>query len=281
MISAVDLRPRERTEPPRIPWRLPVRHFSASSLAMAATCPEQYRQRYIRGVREKTSGARLLGSAVHGALAINFDQKQRTGIDLSESDIAQAYGEAWDKETKKATEGIEWKTDPNETHAKGLQMATLYLAEVAPRIQPLAVEQEFRERLIAGLPPLVGYIDLVTEQGMVDYKTSAKKISQAKPGWRLQARIYQAVRPVDFSWHILTKTIAPQVFTPLEAAGLWLPYSEKAIDSAKGYIHDLAWTLNYYYVALGEDRPWPTTGTSQERACIMCSFRDVCPAWRV
>lgn len=266
------------TEKARIPWRLPVKHFSASSLKMGAECPEKFRQRYLLKTHETKTPNLVVGSAFHGALAFNFESKIKTGVDLDESDLQDAYAESWASACRR--EEIDWQgEDPRVFLDQGYELTKLYVAQVAPRIQPLAVEQSFRVRAIEGVPvPLHGFIDLITPSGFVDYKTSARKITQMKSEWLLQGRIYQMVKPVEFSWHVIAKTKEPTIWTPLEAPGLALPYRDNAIQAMKTYIRDLAFTLNYYYVYLGPGEPWPTNGIPSNN-CARCSYLPHCPGW--
>lgn len=286
MISAVDISVRgAERETPRLPWRLPVSHLSASSLAMGAECPEKFRQRYVLHKKEQPGLNRVLGSAIHKALAENFDWKLARGKDLDAPATETAFLQAFTKECETATNenggSPGWALTDEKLAAQDVGRAVVlkYLAEVAPRITPLAVEARFHEQLIPGLPkPIMGFIDLVADSGVIDYKSSTRKVSVAKSAWRLQGWIYQMKIPRPFQWHILTKTKEPAVYTPLEFEGLAMPYVRARVDWARRYVFDLANGLNYYYCTLGADQPWPTTGLAVD-TCGRCSFKKDCPAW--
>lgn len=278
MLTASDLRPHEAAAPGALTWQLPIKHFSASSIAKAS-CPEQWRQRYILKKQESRSGALVVGSAVHATFQENFTKKLVTGVDLDPGTIADVYDASWKKEV--ARDDVDWGKDSADTvRAKGLQMVSVYMDTVAPRLEPLAVEQKFLAPLVPGLPlPIMGFIDLVVPGRGIDYKTAARAVRGVKPEWRFQGLIYQMVKPFSFEWHVLTKTKEPQVFTPLDAPDLSLAYDPRRVAAMQKFVRTVGWTLNYFYVTLGWDHPWPTMGVYTDGKCHRCAWMKDCSAW--
>src|SRR3954463_13790861 len=73
-----------------------IRHFSPSSIRMLKVCPEQYRQRYILGKKERPGEALTLGSSVHAAMAFNLEQKIESHEDLPEAEVLEYFhDQAW------------------------------------------------------------------------------------------------------------------------------------------------------------------------------------------
>jgi hypothetical protein len=264
-------------------WQLPVRHLSASSIGLASKCPEQWRRKHLLKEEDVASTALVIGNAFHETVRRNFETKMKEGVDLPEAEVTEVFLDCWNTHVAKQLErgGIDWGTsNPSEAALKALQISKQYIAEVAPRIMPLAVEQRFNAKLIPGLPvPILGFIDLVTEGMVVDYKTSSRAIKSMKADWMIQGRIYQMVTGKDFGWHVITKAKEPSIWTPLESPDLLLPYSSQGIEEAQRHVRTIGWTLNHYYLTLGWENPWPTSGL-YSGACAMCPMVRACPAWK-
>lgn len=281
MLTAADFRvDTEAASPEALTWQLPVRHFSASSIS-TVLCPEQWRQQYLLKKPRSSSAALVIGTAVHDTLAVNFRQKLQSGVDIDAGTVVEVYETIWPLAVKDKGE-VDWgKYTKADRKAKGQQIVSAYIAEVAPRLEPIAVEQQFLARIIPGLPvPVKGYVDLVVPGRVIDYKTSSRAVRTAKSEWMPQGRIYQMVYPYDFEWHVATTAAQVQLLTPLDAPDLSMRYSLEGIRNAQVMVRDAAWLLNYLYVVLGPERPWPTLGVYTDRSCVFCSFRRDCPAWR-
>lgn len=250
---------------------------------MLQRCPEQFRQRYILGRKEPPGEARVLGSAVHVALEHNWQQKIDSHEDVPAQELEEFYAdEAWPSTLERVGgQGeVVWDSQPEQARDLGLLMTRAYRASTTQRVQPIAVEQ-WGETRIEGLPvPLVGRIDVETETSIVDTKTSKAKRTSLKPDWRLQARVYQLLRPgkaVDY--HVLTKAKQPTVWTPLEAEDLTMLYTHRLAEKTAQHILELASLANYLWELKGPDQPWPQLGIGHDWACSYCGYRSTCPAW--
>lgn len=267
---------------PKSDWALPpkIRHFSASSLGMLQRCPEQYRQRYILGRKERPKVAMVLGSATHGAVEFNYRQKIDSGVDLPLKEVVDYFH---DESVPKAiardggVEEIVWENEsPDDIHARGDKMIRVYHENVVRTVQPVAVELEQRVP-VPGVPiPMYGFVDCDTENVTIDLKTSARAVSNLKPAWRMQGRIYQLMRGKPVHWHVLTSAKEPKTITPLDAEGLLQPLAEK--EQTEKLIRTLAWMLSDIYARFGPDEPWPMTGVAGD-ACSWCGMRKTCSAW--
>lgn len=137
-------------------------HFSYSQLNMFNRCPQQYKYRYIDGIKTPPGLPMASGKAIHEAFEFNSKYKMRTEEDMPLSDILDAASTAHDREmqdvedaTKKA-KGV----DKDENAA----ITTLYRNRHAPAIEPIAVEYPFRVVLEddedgSDYLPVIGYID--------------------------------------------------------------------------------------------------------------------------
>lgn len=273
------------------PWLLPLRHFSATSLKMALTCPEQYRQRYILGKKERPGAGAIQGSADHAAHEYNFAQKIASGVDLPTTEVVDRYQHAWEFELETRGDQVDWRGQkPDEIRAHGEKMVTLYREEVAPRIQPVAVEWEFELPLETVPIPLYGKLDLLagdqgdlTPERIIERKTSARTEKKPKAAWKLQGELYQMVAAAELKvalpieWHVVTKLKTPTVLTPLTPdTQLYRPFSGIAAENMRKLVEKQAWVLNAYYAKFGPDEPWPGEGIVHDWACSFCGFQKAC-----
>ena len=267
-------------------WLLPIQHLSASSLGMLARCPEQFRQRYVLGKKERPGEALVIGTAVHLAAEENFKQKIESFTDLPAAHLIQWYDDVGFPsavaERQERGEEVAWDTDPEGARRRGRVITGAYHSQVAPRVQPISVET--RVEADFGLPvPVIGYADVETEPTVIDIKTGKTARRQIKPEWRIQAAVYSTItlKPIDF--HCVSaseKQFRPAVFTPLEAPDLsvWLPPEARA--ETQRNVRAMAWMAHHFMETLGPDEPWPTIGQVHPWACGWCAFKPECPAWK-
>lgn len=234
------------------------------------------------GRKEAPGQTRILGSAVHDALAFNFGSKILTGEDqVRDTIMAYYHDSAWPDQVAKH-EDILWEDKPDDVMGLGWRLVDVYMNQVAHRVTPVDVEVQVNFR-VPGVPvDIVGVVDLVQTDGkpLIDFKTSSRRTSVMKPEWRLQGRIYSYAyqRPID--WHVLTKGKNVDVVTSLEAPALLQPYNVILGEQTVKLISDLAWTANDFYKRFGE-RDWPAFGIGHQWRCgKYCAYTTDCPAWR-
>lgn len=272
---------KEEAEEEAQPWLLPVQHFSPSALGMLLRCPEQYRQRYVLGRKERPTSNLTLGTAIHSAIIDhNLGQKIESHEDVPLKQLLEYYNdEGWPKAIERdgGAEEIVWRAPQDDTRLTGAQMVALYHGSVAPRVQPTEIEKEVT--LEVGLPvPIHGRIDVVTAPAVIDVKSSARKVSTIKPAWRLQGGIYMLFENRHVDWHLVTSTKAPAVVTPLESEAMRQPYTREAVRSTLQMVDRLAWMANAFMGKYGHDHPWPMVGYATD-ACGWCGFQKYCAAW--
>lgn len=273
-----------------VPWNLGdyLEHFSATSLALLGGCPEQFRYRYILKKPETPGEARITGSAVHYAVERNMRQKIASGEDLPLAELLdwhadEGFEHILEREQEKTGLDVMWDRDSSEQNAR--TRSALMIAEdhklVAPRIQPLAVEEWFEADM--GLPvPIVGRLDIVRRKSAIDKKTGKAARRKPKGEWMYQAACYQEVtrKPVEF--HHIAVTMAKHsitVTTPLESEAMLVSLPFRQHEQVRHTLQVLVQLACFYMDTFGPDEPWPTFGRFDEWRCDWCSFRDVCPAW--
>jgi hypothetical protein len=277
-------------------WALPQTHLSATQVAMFMRCPEQYRQRYILGVKEAPGAALVVGNGFHFAQETNFRQKIESHEDLPVEKIEEAFHAGWEREVEKygGVNEIAWdeREKPDTLRAKGARLAAAYRTQVSPVLQPEAVELEFLTA-VPGVPvPFKGYIDFVgtRENGVpwddgydstdlvVDYKTSSKTVRELKPDWGIQARLYQMETGRRVEYHVAVKTKDPAIITPTDAPGLALEPTETALAVTAELLARVSKQMEHLYAEFGPDMAWPGAIT-HPWACGFCGFRQHCKWW--
>ncbi len=157
-------------------------------------CDCQAKWWYRSGLKEpETRGSSLaVGSAVHKALAENFRQKIETKEDLPIEGLLAVYAGAWEEEAEACT----WIAgeDAEDLRLGGGMLLAKYLDEVAPRIEPAAVDVQVSGAV--GGVNVAGWVDLRDVDGrVIDFKTAAKKPSEIRADYRRQVATYSLIDP--------------------------------------------------------------------------------------
>lgn len=268
--------PRERTGHPILG-----EHLSPSQIKTFQRCPEQWRQRYILGIKTAPGIALIHGDADHTAHEVNFRQKIASREDLPVADVTDAFSDAL--ETRVALELEEWgevdgvgdgKAKLGEIKDVGVRMVRAYHQFASPQIQPTHVELAISLTNTAIPVPVIGYIDVVTADLGIERKTSAR--ASFDQSWRAQSLFYAAwlKRPVDI--HVTTKAKATRVIT-----GEWtVEATPAAIDGILELYAAVAHQIIDTAERFGLDQPWPGRITDRD-ACGWCGYRPRCRWWRV
>jgi hypothetical protein len=185
--------------------------LSPSQVRCFMDCQTRWWFKYGLQYPDPPTGSLSLGRAVHASLGQNFVQKVETHADLPTAGVLALFREAWAMER----EQTEFHDDesPKELAATGEALIAKYMDEVAPVIEPAAVELRV-EGEIAGVK-VQGWIDLLDVEGrIVDVKTARARPTSIEPMHRFQATTYCQLMPgasgkgrID----TLVKTKRPQV----------------------------------------------------------------------
>jgi hypothetical protein len=184
-----------------------------SSLNTALRCGEQFRRRYIEGHIIPPGIAAGRGTGVHKANEINLKQKVVTKKDLPVSDLQDAARDGFKYAFRNGVylpkeEEAEKNKLLNEGLNDCLRLTKLYRNEVAPQVQPIAIEEPFS--IDVGLPLLLdGRIDYQEDKTVHDLKSTGKSWSKDQIQKEIQPVFYsfvheheRGVRP-RFIYHIL------------------------------------------------------------------------------
>lgn len=167
-----------------------------SHLGMFLRCAAQFERRYILGEIIPPGIAARRGSAAHKAAQINHEQKLHSHEDLPVDTLQDAARDHYVKLIKE--EGVFISKDdlPEKEKLLGagldasVRLTRLYRETLAPQIQPVLVEEKLEVDVGLDLP-LVGIIDLTTEDGSLeDIKTADKSKNQSMADTSLQLSMY-------------------------------------------------------------------------------------------
>ena len=157
------------------------------------------------------NGNLALGRAVHWALAQNFTQKIETYEDLPLLGVLALFREAWAFESDQAE--FRDDEDPSQLAFAGEALVGKYLDEVAPAVEPAAVELHV-EGEIGGVR-VQGFIDVLDVDGrIIDIKTAKAGPSGIDPMNRFQVATYRQLAPAASGkgrLDTLVKTKTPKI----------------------------------------------------------------------
>ena len=170
---------------------LPSDHYSPSQSGMYRKCGEQYRLRYVEGLRMPPAGAMLTGTGVHDGAAARHIERMNHDTEMPRQDVIDVSVASFDDRLD--DEGIELRGEEAtigkeivvaEARDKTAILAGGYSDLIAPQVpHPIAVEERFELDVEALGIKLVGIMDLAQDvEGLVameDLKTGKKKHGQA------------------------------------------------------------------------------------------------------
>lgn len=173
--------------PPRKP------HISYSQINMFLRCPRQYEFRYVNGLKFPPGAALLLGKTWHAGIETNYKQKMETGKDLPIEQMKDIFSDNLNQSAEQEEYVFREGESLDSVKDVGIQITELHHKAIAPKVEPLLVEKEFRLPLKNRNKDLLGYIDLVDGKNgifIVDNKSKSKTPSQREFDGDLQFSIY-------------------------------------------------------------------------------------------
>lgn len=139
------------------------RKISASQAGSYKRCPQAWAYRYIHGLKIAPAWA-IKGRAQHKGLEHNYAQKIETHEDAPLADVLDAFRTDVEKSFTGGEEEV--VLFPNDSKARivdeGVAGLTTFQKSIAPKVQPIMVEQWVEMTLPWG-PTLLGVIDCVDD----------------------------------------------------------------------------------------------------------------------
>jgi CRISPR/Cas system-associated exonuclease Cas4 (RecB family) len=217
-----------------------IEHLSHSSVNLYLTCARAWKYRYVERVQTPTASALAFGSAFHEAVGqyIVGNATLEEGLRIPVHAIwlgkwadkmeSQHDDIAWEENSPEDFKDLALRMLVGELEVTGggpkrkVRNASVLLNDFKPLIENGApAVEKYVQFTVPGVPiPIVGYIDLILEDGTpVDFKTAAKAWYAAKAHAELQPAFYLAalsqngyfVPDNKFLYVVFTKTKTPKV----------------------------------------------------------------------
>lgn len=216
-----------------------LKYISASRLKCWQGCRRQFYYRYVERIETPTAPALFLGQAVHELLRLHNWSYWRDDPHDPEK-LRRELLDWWEREAPAAR--VAWKKPEDESKAReqAWSLFETYLEQQPADLagKPEGVEVRVDCDLGRGLPPLVGFLDLVRSPGIIiDYKTAARSPDGSMATiqhvtqlccYALAYREATGQTESGFELHYLIKTKQPKVvvhsldpMTPAQEAGLF------------------------------------------------------------
>lgn len=232
--------------------------ISNSQIGMWLRCPRQWEFRYIKGLKLPPKGVMVQGTAYHGALKKNFENKIQTKEDLSISDILDAFDSSWNEAVSlDGKEQVDWEErDADDLKDEGANCVSIYHKKMVADIDPVSVEQRVEMPIGKDLT-CVGYIDLETKNNIIDHKLRGRSMNQADADRDTQALTYCLMQEKkNFAFHVMVKKKFPEV----------------QVVSVKKTVKDIEWWLESVKQIAAQIRtgicpPNPTGWWCSEKFC--------------
>jgi RecB family exonuclease len=166
--------------------------LSPSQVRSFMDCQARWWFKYGLQQPDPTTGSMAFGRAVHAALTQNFAQKTESYEDLPITGVLALFREAWALECQHTE--FRDDEDPTQLAREGEALVTKYMDEVAPGVEPAAVELRV-EGEIAGVR-VQGWIDVLDVEGrIIDLKTAKVSPSGIEPMTKFQVATYRHLTP--------------------------------------------------------------------------------------
>jgi hypothetical protein len=177
-----------------------IKAIHQSTLGSWLRCGESFRRRYIEGEIIPPGIAARRGSGAHKAAEVNHRQKIKSGIDLPLGDLKDAARDEYMRLIK--DEGVFLTKDElpskdkilNEGLNQTIQATEVYRAEVAPKIQPVRVEEKITIDVPGIALPISGMLDAEDDKGFIQDLKVAKRKNQEWADREVQVGFYYLLR---------------------------------------------------------------------------------------
>jgi putative RecB family exonuclease len=270
MTLALQERPIQKPAPPARDY------LSFSAISTYRSCPLRYYFRYVAGLPEEAVSASLVfGAAIHRAVEHHFRELLAGNPPVTLADLVANYQAEWGE---REAAGIRVASDGRPALDRlAIRMLEAFLA--SPLSQPvgriLAIEEELRGHVVAGMPDLLGRVDLIAETPeelvISDWKTSRSRWNQGQVDDAAEQLLLYSELAKDFApgkrvrieFIVLTKTKEVSIDRH------WLRVTPGQIRRTKQMVANV-WRV----IEAGHFYPAPSPLN-----CGGCPFRDPCRKW--
>jgi CRISPR/Cas system-associated exonuclease Cas4 (RecB family) len=251
-------------------------YISFTALSTYQQCPLKFYFKYVERLPEPSVAASLVfGGAIHTAVEHHFRERMIGHPPPDLAELLDVYELAWRERDGEGIEILFGKDASEKTLAAlaGRMLAAFQASDFAkPNGTLLAIEEELRGPLVAGLPDLVARIDLLMETDdavvLTDLKTSRSRwsldhVTDSSGQLLLYSKLARELVPhkrLVTQFAVLTKAKSPAL--DLHPVPVDVPRVENSLRLA-----GLIWQA----ICAGHFYPIPSFLN-----CPTCPYRDVC-----
>ena len=253
-------------------------YLSYSAVSAYRRCPLAFYFHYVAGLPEATvSSSLVLGSAVHRAVELHFNELMAGGEPPSLDALLGEHDAAWREYDGGA---IRFGKHQDRDELAGLAQRMLAAFQASSLAKPEGfipgVEEELRGPVIPGCPDILGRLDLIVETAseliITDLKTARSRWSQAQVEesagqlllYHELARDLAPGKRLRLRFAVVTKAQKPSVdLHEVVASPQQIDRTKRIVERVWGAIHG-----GHFYPS-----PSPTQ-------CPGCPHRELCRAWQ-
>ncbi len=249
-------------------------YVSFSSISAYQSCPLKFHYRYVLGIPEKTvSSSLVFGSAIHQCAELHFRELMAGNPAPDLDALLYEYQSAWLGRDIKFAKGEDVST--LSVLAERVLIALMASPLATPAGNIVGVEEELRGPVAADCPDVLGFVDLMVDEGdalvITDLKTSRSRWTQNQADnsgeqlllYSVLAQELMPDKPVRLKFLVVTKTKVPTV----EAFSV-------ACDPARVKRTKRVLQRTWKAIKAGQTYPAPSMMT-----CGGCAFREQCRQW--
>jgi len=213
--------------------------LSPSQVRTFLDCQARWWFKYGLTLPEHKNSSLALGLAIHRALEVNFREKIETHEDLDTAGVIMLFRDAWMEQAGQT----QFTKDESQQELRrvGERLVAKYMDEVAPQVEPAAVELDVAGE-ISGVA-VRGRVDILDIDGqLIDIKSASRRPSWVSPDYAFQLATYRQITPGasgEVRIDSLVKTATPQVIqqrytvsdADLRATRVLFPMVQEAMGS--------------------------------------------------
>ena len=261
----------------------PLRRLSPSSIRTYERCPYMYHLRYTERIRVPSTAAQLLGRAVHTVFEMYYKQKRSVGETLDTEAAFDVLDDALDATLHELDE--EGRAEVEELRELGYDLVEYYVEEVAPHIRPHLIEERFDFSVPGVDVPIVGYVDLVDQDGtVIDHKTASSPFSADYLAHDIQLLTYSlgynALRlgARQRPGQLPLATTLPPVRLDVLVKGEEITYQRLDFRYEQEHVEQYVARVNAVAAGIrsADFRPFWQLRSPDPNVCHYCDFNSVC-----
>ena len=242
---------------------LPKGFVSYSQINMYKRCPQQYKYRYVDGLKMPPKSGLIIGQAVHSGLTEGFNEKIKSGgSDLKIVNLIKEKA-VYELENLLSTTEVLYDENEDKDVLKDdtVKMSETYYKEIGKKLKPVEVKKPFEIQFSNVDWKLIGEIDIITDE-LIDWKTGKQKLSEEYIVYDEQLKLYKIVVSKKATIHQIVryKKKDPQIYIYSS------DFDEKVIKNTLQNVATIVQLIRtgYFYKRL------------DDKVCSWCGYKDLC-----